>query len=77
MKLNNLGANQTEIEMDGKTVLFSYKTPVAAWIGNGTEFGYFRTNKKWSVTTSRHINKWLGDIRATEKEQEFFDNLVK
>ena len=77
MKLNNLGANQTEIEMDGKTVLFSYKTPVAAWIGNGTELGYFRTNKKWSVTTSRHINKWLGDIRATEKEQEFFDNLVK
>lgn len=72
MELNTLGSNQTEVIFNDNTVVFfSYKTPVAAWV-NGK---FYRTSKKWSVTTSRHINKWLDDAEAVEKDQEFFDNL--
>ena len=46
----------TELEMDGIKVLYSYETPVAGYDVNGA----FRTNTKYSVTTSKHINKYLG-----------------
>ncbi len=65
-----------EVEMGGGTrVLFSYKTPVAAVIG-GT---FFRTEKSWSSTTSRHISAWRRNTPyqtdGGEKPQEFFDQL--
>ncbi len=72
MKLRNLGSNQTEIEMNGATVLFSYKTPVAA----NKDGKFYRTEKAWSVTTSKHINKWLAGAHAETKPQEWFDNLT-
>ena len=57
MKLTPIAANQTQISLNnGTEVFFSYKTPVAAYL---PEKGYVRTEKFWSVTTSRHINKWL------------------
>jgi hypothetical protein len=72
MNLKPLASNKTELTLgDGTQVLFSYETPVACWI-NGE---FFKTSKKWSNTTSRHINSWVH--LATEKPQEFFDNLVK
>ena len=71
MKLNHIAANKNEITLgDGTQVLFSYQTPVACWI-NGE---YFKTSKKWSNTTTRHINSWVH--LATEKPQDYFDNLV-
>ena len=73
MKLLNIGSNQTQIEIGkGVFVLFSYKTPVAAFIPGQ---GYIRTNHKWSRTTSKHINKWLG-ATATEVDQSVLDTLV-
>jgi hypothetical protein len=73
MNLNPIATNMTELSFqDGTKVLFSYKTPVAA-IVNGT---YVRTSKKWSRTTSKHINKWLDGINAEEAEQQFFDTLI-
>lgn len=72
MKLREIGSNQTEIILDNATVLFSYETPVAAWV-NGK--GY-RTDKFWSNTTSKHISRY-GLKDAEKKPQEFFDNLVK
>jgi hypothetical protein len=72
MKLNNLGNNKTEVVADGKTIFFSYNTPVAA-IVNGD---VFKTSKHWSVTTSKHITQWLDGMKAEEKPQEFFDLLV-
>ena len=42
---------------NGVQVLFSYKTPVACYIPNR---GYFRSAQQFSVTTSRHINTWMG-----------------
>ena len=77
MKLKKLGPNMTTLELaSGNTVLFSYETPVA--YHNAINGLYFRTAKKWSVTTSKHINKWLGSDRSKcgEVAQSFLDELV-
>ena len=88
MKVKNIASNMTEISLeDGTLVLVSYETPVAARIFSlATEndgCALFRTSKKWSQTTTKHINKWLRDTfsderakRAKEMPQEFFDNLL-
>ena len=74
MQLTPIGANQTELSLnDGTQVLFSYRTPVAARL---PDYEYVRTTTKWSTTTSRHINKWLGCVNANEVSQSYFDNLV-
>ena len=74
MKLKPVGSNMTVLEPnDNLSILFSYETPVAAWIN---ERGYVKTSKFWSVTTSRHINKWVKAYKPHEEPQEFFDNLV-
>ena len=73
MKLIPIATNQTEIEIGkGVSVLFSYKTPVAAFIPGQ---GYIRTNYKWSRTKSKQINKWIG-YGATEVDQSVLDTLV-
>ena len=56
MILNPVGSNMNEVEINGKSVLFSYETPVAGYC----EQGAFRTDEKFSMTTSKHINKYLG-----------------
>ena len=72
MNLTPIGTNRTQLDLkDGTSVLFSYSTPVAALTDNG----YYRTSKNWSVTTSRHIDKWLGGVLAKEQPQEYFDSL--
>ena len=74
MQLKRLGSNQTEISLNnGTKVFFSYDTPVAAQLH---DYEYVRTATKWSVTTSRHINKWLEGVIATEVSQDILDNLV-
>ena len=73
MELRNLGSNQAQISFGGTVVLFSYNTPVACSIVGK---GWYRTDKRWSVTTSKHINRWLDGVKAEEKPQEFFDNLA-
>ena len=73
MKLNPLGANKTELHTDnGNVILFSYKTPVAAFVEGQ---GWIKTSKKWSRTTSKHISMWLGG-NAKEVEQSVLDGLV-
>jgi hypothetical protein len=74
MKVKSYRKNMTEVTLnDGQMVLFSYKTPVAAFIPGE---GFYRTEKRWGVTTSRHINEWLLDSKAQTKPQEWFDNLT-
>ena len=75
MKLTPIAANQNEVEFsNGTQVFFSYRTPVAAFCPSK---GYIRTAKYWSVTTSRHINKWLkGITEVTEVPQEMLTELV-
>ena len=74
MQLKRIAANQTEIVLNnGTTIFFSYDTPVAAQL---PDYEYVRTATKWSVTTSKHINKWLEGVIATEVSQDILDNLV-
>lgn len=73
MKLRQIGSNMTELEVNGHEVLFSYETPVAAYV---YDRGYVRTDTHYSPTTTRHINKWLGTIVADVVPQEFIDGLL-
>ena len=75
MKLTPIAANQNEVELtNGTQIFFSYRTPVAAYLPSE---GYVRTSKFWSVTTSRHINKWLKNVtNVQEIDQTVLDNLA-
>ena len=70
-------SSQVEVVMaNGTSVFFSYMIPVAAFVPGR---GYVRTSKKWSRTTTRHINAWLAGKRAEEVEevdQDVIDNLI-
>ena len=69
MKLTPIAANQTSVTFnDGTEVFFSYKTPVAAYL---PEKGYVKTEKFSSVTTSRHINKYLPTKDVPTVSEEF------
>lgn len=74
MKIKNIGSNMTEVEASIGTILVSYETPVAVCMSDGS--GFYRTATKHSITTSKHINKWLGGAKAEERPQEFFDSLI-
>ena len=75
MKLTPIAANQNEVSInDGTQIFFSYRTPVAAYL---PEKGYVRTERFWSKTTSRHINKWLQGVNnVSEVSQSVLDNLA-
>ena len=73
MQLTPIASNMTEVETSEARILFSYRTPVAAY---GYGDGFVRTEKWWSVTTSRHINKWLDGGTAKEVSQTYLDKLV-
>ena len=76
MLLTPIASNMTEIETDDARILFSYRTPVAAFVFGE---GFVRTDKYWSVTTSRHINKWIGSTDRPIKQvpQTYLDYLVQ
>ena len=76
MKLKPIGANQTELSIEnGMLVLFSYETPVAAF--DAKTGRAFRTTAKWSPTTTRHVNKWIGENPLVSyMAQTWFDTIV-
>jgi len=77
MNLTPIKSNMTELVLNEWKVLFSYQTAVAAQ--NRSTGNFYQTEKKWSRTTSRHINQWLrsyGDPGAQFMPQEYFDNLI-
>lgn len=74
MKINVIGANQTLVHLPVGTILFSYETPVAAYVSGR---GYVRTAEKFSKTTSKHINQWLGGAIAEVVPQIMIEDLVE
>ena len=77
MRINTPGKNKTELILrEGLIVFFSYRTPVAC-INNGVAY---KTNRKYSTTTTRHINDWLTEnansMVIEEQGQEYFDGLT-
>lgn len=87
MKLRQIGLNQTEVILNlessaladfnaNYTILFSYQTPVACFVSG---VGAFKTAKKWSVTTSKHINAWMREnvfVNPVEIDQSVLDSLT-
>lgn len=73
MKINPIKSNMTELEVNGNSILFSYKTPVAGYDDQGA----FRTSEWYSMTTTKHINQYLGgkDIGRVV-EQSYIEGLV-
>ena len=69
-----IASNMTLLKTPDSLVLFSYATPVAIY--ELSTYRYFKTAKKWSKTTTRHINKWLDGVQAQEMPQEFFDEYL-
>ena len=58
MKIKTLASNMTLLVLsNGAEILFSYETPVAGHDETGIAF---RTTEKYSATTTKHINKYLG-----------------
>lgn len=73
MKLKPIGSNQTVLYTNhGDEVLYSYETPVA---GFKRGLGWFKTSEKYSVTTSRHINKYLDGREALELSPESIEEM--
>ena len=67
MNIINIGDNQTEIITSKAEILVSYSTPVGINFTEETEINgheydprIYVTDQFHSVTTSRHINQWLG-----------------
>lgn len=74
MNIKPIGSDQTELHLQDYVILFSYETPVA-YLHRGSG-KYYRTSKKWSRTTSKHINQWLGGVSAEEVGQDNLDQLI-
>ena len=72
MTLRKLANNVTVVCYANKQILFSYETPVAAWLLGK---GYYRTSKFFSRTTLRHVSQWLDGREAELVDQSFLDNL--
>jgi len=74
MKIKRIGKTSAqEIEFDNRTVLVSYSTPVAVNIHGE---GFYRTEKKFSVTTSKQLNQWLDGITAKTVSQAELEKLA-
>ena len=74
MKLNVIGANQTLVHLPVGSILFSYETPVAAYVSGR---GYVRTAEKFSKTTSKHINQFLNGANAEVVPQSEIEDLLE
>ena len=79
MKLKQHSSNCHELALARGAVLFSYETPVAisfdyptkVKFANGAEgelYGVYRTDTKYSKTTTRHINAWTATTRTLSQE---------
>ena len=73
MKLKQIGSNMTELDLGFAQVFFSYETPVAARLTDGS---LVRTDQWYSVTTTKHINKWLNGCEALTVPQDRIDYLL-
>ena len=78
MKLKQIGANQTEVQLSDHyetQIFFSYEQAVCVRNANGC----FVTTEKYSRTTSKHINKWISGLSNIIKmvPQSKIDNLVE
>ena len=68
MDLKKIGNNLVVLTTNhGHEVLYSYETAVAGKFPNGK---YFKSSKKYSSATTRHINKYLNGAEAIDLTPE-------
>ena len=77
MKLKQIGANQTEVQLSDHyetQIFFSYEQAVCVRNADGC----FVTEEKYSRTTSKHINNWVANLSDIIKmvPQSEIDNMV-
>lgn len=73
MKIKQIASNMTELDLGFVQVFFSYETPVAACLTDGT---LVRTDERYSLTTTKHIYKWLNGCDALTVPQDRIDCLL-
>ena len=77
LRLRRVSNNQNILTLpNGDYLLFSYETPVAIW----TDDGIFKTDIKFSTTTSRHINsfangKIINEVTSNIFQEKYFQAL--
>ena len=75
MKIKSIASNMVEYyDCKGNVVLYSYETPVAAILANNN---VIKDETKYSVTTSKHINKWLGGVTPDVLTHKAFIEAIK
>ena len=57
--VRSIGLNQIVLELGPDEYLFSYGTLCAAFVSG---VGFVKSDRKYSVTTSRHVNGWAGRV---------------
>ena len=57
--VRSIGINQIVLELGPDEYLFSYGTLCAAFVSG---VGFCKSDRKYSVTTSRHVNGWAGRV---------------
>ena len=73
--LPHLGrANASLLCLDNITILFSYQTPVA--VQDSELAVIYVTNTKYSKTTTRHINSFVGDNSVIHVPQEAINTSI-
>ena len=80
MKLRQIGSNQTVLSMPATElchamdILFSYETPVA--VHHPDSGKYYVSTTKFSATTTRHKNAFVGDNDYTPITQEALEATI-
>lgn len=73
LRLRQIGSNQNLLILkNGTQVFFSYETAVA--VDTGDEI--LVTDKKFSVTTSKHINQFIDGRKARKVSQDEIENFL-
>jgi hypothetical protein len=73
MKCKHISGNCVEISNDNVSLLFSYAVLVGAHISGQ---GYYVTDRRYSSTTSKHINAWVGGANKTQVSQQWLDEWI-
>ena len=73
VSLITLDKNQTVIYTDKAKIFFSYNTPVCAYVFGK---GWIKTDRFYSISTSKHINGYIESNVAMVVPQSEIDTLL-
>lgn len=77
MRIRLLAPNQTELYVGPYIILYSYETPVAAKRINTDGIRVYKSSTRYSTTSSRHVNKWVGEDKVETVKQSVIDAFAR